>query len=108
MDARENRTAGGLRSQPVVVNDTSPHLPELLAPAGAAEALPAAHLISPDRPGNYVSIAASASGGTGRRAGFRILWGNPWGFESPLAQIHPQPAGLPGWIASPNPFPTAR
>ena len=29
---------------------------------------------------------ASASGGTGRRAGLRILWGNPWEFESPLAQ----------------------
>ena len=25
------------------------------------------------------------SGGTGIRAGFRILWGNPWGFESPLS-----------------------
>ena len=25
------------------------------------------------------------SGGTGRRAGFRILWGNPWEFESPLS-----------------------
>ena len=29
------------------------------------------------------------SGGTGRRAGFRIQWGNPWGFESPLSH---QPA----------------
>ncbi len=27
-----------------------------------------------------------ASGGTGRRAGFRILWGNPSGFDSRLAQ----------------------
>ncbi len=25
------------------------------------------------------------SGGTGRRAGFRIQWGNLWGFESPLS-----------------------
>src|SRR5438094_1289391 len=24
----------------------------------------------------------SDRGGTGRRAGLRILWGNPWGFES--------------------------
>ena len=24
------------------------------------------------------------SGGTGRRAGFRCQWGNPWGFESPF------------------------
>ena len=25
------------------------------------------------------------SGGTGRRAGFRCQWGNPWEFESPLS-----------------------
>ena len=25
------------------------------------------------------------SGGTGRRAGFRCQWGNPWGFDSPLS-----------------------
>jgi hypothetical protein len=25
------------------------------------------------------------SGGIGRRAGFRIQWGNPWEFESPLS-----------------------
>ncbi len=25
------------------------------------------------------------SGGIGRRAGFRIPWGNPWEFESPLS-----------------------
>ena len=25
------------------------------------------------------------SGGIGRRAGLRIQWGNPWGFESPLS-----------------------
>ena len=27
------------------------------------------------------------SGGIGRRAGFRFLWGNPWGFESPLSHL---------------------
>ena len=33
--------------------------------------------------------AASESGGTGRRAGFRFQWGNPWGFESLLShQAH--------------------
>lgn len=31
--------------------------------------------------------AARASGGIGRRAGLRILWRDPWGFESPLAQL---------------------
>lgn len=25
-----------------------------------------------------------SGGGIGRRAGLRILWGNPWGFDSPL------------------------
>src|SRR5207302_719693 len=25
------------------------------------------------------------SGGTGRRAGLRIPWGNPWGFDPPLS-----------------------
>ena len=25
---------------------------------------------------------SSGRGGIGRRAGFRILWGNPWGFKS--------------------------
>src|SRR5258705_1695922 len=29
------------------------------------------------------------SGGTGRRAGFRIQWGNSWGFKSPLSQTFP-------------------
>jgi trigger factor len=29
------------------------------------------------------------SGGTGRRAGFRILWDNPWGFDSPLSHQKP-------------------
>jgi hypothetical protein len=29
------------------------------------------------------STAARERGGTGRRAGFRSRWGNPWGFESP-------------------------
>ena len=31
------------------------------------------------------SIGKRESGGTGRRAGFRCQWGNPWGFESPLS-----------------------
>ena len=34
------------------------------------------------------------SGGIGRRAGLRIQWSNPWGFESPLwhgAQSSPRP-----------------
>src|SRR5437870_11346571 len=30
----------------------------------------------------------SDRGGTGRRAGLRILWGNPWGFES--LRSHPK------------------
>ena len=38
---------------------------------------------------HYVTDSASrrccASGGTGRRAGLRILWGNPWRFDSSLA-----------------------
>src|SRR5581483_4388960 len=29
--------------------------------------------------------AGRESGGTGRRAGLRIRWGNPWGFDSPLS-----------------------
>ena len=34
------------------------------------------------------------SGGTGRRAGFRCQWGNPWGFESPLShQLHAHRVG---------------
>ncbi len=34
----------------------------------------------------HLSPAPGASGGIGRRAGFRILWEViPWGFESPLA-----------------------
>src|SRR5216683_5716529 len=33
-------------------------------------------------------IASGESGGTGRRAGLRIQWGNPWGFNSPLSH-HP-------------------
>jgi hypothetical protein len=37
-----------------------------------------------------VEIVVRASGETGRRAGLRIQWGNPWEFESPLAhQINP-------------------
>lgn len=34
-----------------------------------------------------VTVVARESGGIGRRAGFRILWGNPWEFKSPLS--HP-------------------
>ena len=30
-------------------------------------------------------LFSSRGGGIGRRAGFRILWGDPWGFESPLS-----------------------
>ncbi len=33
-------------------------------------------------------IRVSRSGGTGRRARLRGVWGNPWGFESPLRH-HP-------------------
>ena len=29
----------------------------------------------------------SEDGGTGRRAGFRIQWGNPWGFDSPSSHM---------------------
>ena len=32
-------------------------------------------------------MGLSGSGGTGRRAGLRIQWGNPWGFESPLSHL---------------------
>jgi hypothetical protein len=41
------------------------------------------------RPGVLVvsSTAVRERGGTGRRAGFRSRWGNPWGFESPRS--HP-------------------
>ena len=35
-----------------------------------------------EAPGN---MAPGESGGIGRRAGFRIQWGNPWEFESPLS-----------------------
>lgn len=34
---------------------------------------------------NWYSLANCASGETGRRAGLRIQWGNPWEFKSPLA-----------------------
>jgi hypothetical protein len=47
---------------------------------------------------------ARENGGTGRRAGFRFRWGNPWGFESPFshrvmrslrgASSHPAAVGL--------------
>jgi hypothetical protein len=33
----------------------------------------------------HAIILARASGETGRRAGLRIQWGNPWEFKSPLA-----------------------
>ena len=36
-------------------------------------------------PTNCGSFSRSESGGIGRRAGFRIRWGDPWGFESPLS-----------------------
>jgi catechol 2,3-dioxygenase-like lactoylglutathione lyase family enzyme len=35
------------------------------------------------------STAARERGGTGRRAGFRSRWGNPWGFESPRSHTLP-------------------
>jgi hypothetical protein len=35
--------------------------------------------------GNQRPIASCESGGTGRRAGLRIQWGNLWGFKSPLS-----------------------
>jgi hypothetical protein len=38
-------------------------------------------------PGALALRCIRESGGTGRRAGFRILWGNPWEFESPLSHI---------------------
>src|SRR5216117_1064191 len=36
--------------------------------------------------------ARCESGGTGRRAGLRIQWGNSWGFESPLSQTPSVPS----------------
>src|SRR5262249_33936493 len=41
------------------------------------------------------SYALRRSGGTGRRARLRGVWGNPWGFESPLRH-HPQLGGVDG------------
>ena len=32
-----------------------------------------------------IGLVLCESGGIGRRAGFRIQWGNPWEFESPLS-----------------------
>ncbi len=32
-------------------------------------------------------IIAGESGGIGRRAGLRIQWDFPWGFDSPLSHI---------------------
>src|SRR2546428_1179928 len=50
-------------------------------------------------------LFAGRSGGTGRRARLRGVWGNPWGFESPLrhsfswggprAPPPPPPSGRP-------------
>ena len=37
--------------------------------------------------GYHFQVHTSESGGIGRRAGFRIQWGNPWGFESPLSHL---------------------
>ncbi len=44
----------------------------------------------------YYSIVQRLSvtrdrGGIGIRAGFRILWGNPWEFESPRSHVPPFP-----------------
>src|SRR5688500_12237765 len=40
----------------------------------------------------------SGSGGTGRRAGLRIQWGNPWGFESPLSHSSRGTIESPGFF----------
>jgi integrase len=40
-------------------------------------------------PDQVTGANRSESGGIGRRAGFRIQWGNPWGFESPLSHFFP-------------------
>src|SRR5690349_13338579 len=34
-------------------------------------------------------VLSGDRGGTGRRAGLRILWGNPWGFDSLRSHITP-------------------
>ena len=53
------------------------------------------------RPARY---ALRRSGGTGRRARLRGVWGNPWGFESPLRHHFP-PAGVTGLrIGAPHGF----
>src|SRR5262249_24113354 len=45
--------------------------------------------------GDNISPAASCeSGGTGRRAGLRIRWGNPWGVDAPLSHFHSQALGF--------------
>src|SRR2546428_258057 len=39
--------------------------------------------LTPSPSAGYVQVRSSRDrGGTGRRAGLRILWGNPWGFDS--------------------------
>src|SRR5207245_11668637 len=45
----------------------------------------------------YFGLASRRSGGTGRRARLRGVWGNPWGFESPLRHqsFFPEAIGLP-------------
>ena len=43
------------------------------------------------------SCSYCESGGTGRRAGFRFQWGNPWGFESPLSH-HSRPRIQEKWL----------
>src|SRR6185369_13961693 len=44
--------------------------------------------------GGAARYALRRSGGTGRRARLRGVWGNPWGFESPLR--HHDPPGARG------------
>lgn len=41
----------------------------------------------PPFPGVPYLALTRGSGGIGRRAGLRIQWGNPWGFESPLSHL---------------------
>jgi hypothetical protein len=47
-------------------------------------------------------MAHCRSGGTGRRARLRGVWGNPWGFESPLrhhADRKPATAAFAGFLS---------
>src|SRR4029450_7862811 len=43
--------------------------------------------------GGAARYALRRSGGTGRRARLRGVWGNPWGFESPLRHHDPLARG---------------